>query len=237
MGPILGSLISSALSAIFGIGATVTQNQYNSPRAQRNRLKKAGLPLAYMYQGKVMGQSETPRLSIDPTMGVAQQRKLEQDQPLVDANVKNTEADTYIKDQEGNLKNIDLQFWMEQGKPGKNGVSEPNRTTYLKSLMAEKKTANFMRKQQGAIQQIIRLTEETLFKEGVQPEAKRQALAKIKQQIANMVKQSELMEQLHNIRGWEELINKNFTENMEDKSDLAQGLVHFLMQLFSKARL
>lgn len=237
MGPILGSLIASALSTLFGIGSTVTQNKYNSPRAQRDRLKKAGLPLAYMYQGKVMGQSETPKLSIDPTLGVTQQRKLEQDQPLVDANVENTKSDTYIKDQEGNLKNIDLQFWMEQGKPNKQGISVPNRTSYLKSLMAEKQTANFIRKQEGRIKEIIKMAENELWAEGVQPETKRQVLGKLKQQISNMVKQSELMQQLHNIRGWEELINKNFTENMEDKSDLAQGLVHFLMQLFSKARI
>jgi len=86
--PILGSLLASALQGIFGIGSTMAANKYNSPRAQRNRLKKAGLPLAYMYQGKVMGQSDVPKLSIDPTLGVTQQRKLEQDQPMVDANVK-----------------------------------------------------------------------------------------------------------------------------------------------------
>lgn len=237
MGPIAGALIASALSTLFGIGATVTQNKYNSPKAQRDRLKKAGLPLAYMYQGKVMGQSETPKLSIDPTLGVTQQRKLEQDQPLVDANVRNVDSDTYIKDQEGTLKNIDLQFWMEQGKPNKQGISVPNRTTYLKSLMAEKQTANFLRRQQGRIQEIIKMSEDLLWGEGVQPETKRQNLAKIKQQIANMLKQSELMEQLKNIRGWEELIQQNFRENMENKSDFLQGLVYMLLQIFNKTRL
>lgn len=237
MGPIAGALIAAAISAVFSIGATATQNKYNSPRAQRNRLRKAGLPLAYMYQGKVMGQSESPRLSIDPTLGTTQQRKLEQDQPLVDANVKNVEADTYIKDQEGTLKNIDLQYWMEQGKPNKYGVSVPNRTTYLKSLMAEKQTANFIRRQEGRIREIIKLAENELWAEGVQPEMKRQALAKIRQQIVNMVAQAGLMDQLKRIRGWEELIQSNFTESMEDKSDLAQGLVYLLMNLFSKSRL
>jgi len=237
MGPVAGALIASALSTIFGIGATATQNKYNSPRAMRNRLKKAGLPLAYMYQGKVMGQSETPKLSIDPTLGITQQRKLEQDQPLVDANVRNVDSDTYIKDQEGNLKNIDLQFWMEQGKPNKQGITQPNRTTYLKSLMAEKQTANFIRKQEGRIKEILKFTENTLWGEGVQPETRRQALEKIRQQIKNMVVQSGLMSQLKDIRSLDQLINKNFSENLDNQEDWVQGLVALLMQLFSKARL
>lgn len=235
--PILGAVLASAISAAFSIAATTTQNKYNSPRAQRNRLRKAGLPLAYMYQGKVMGQSESPRLSIDPTLGSTQQSKLQQDQPLVDANIKNIDADTYIKDTEGTLKNIDLQYWMEQGKPNKYGISVPNRTTYLKALVAEKQTANFIRKQEGRIKEILKFTEDQLWGEGVQPEARRQALVKIRQQIGNMIKQSELMDQLKDIRSLEQLINENFSSNLSNKSDFIQGLVALLMQLYAKTRL
>jgi len=53
IGVIGGTLIAAAISALFSIGSTVAQNKYNTPRSMRNRLRKAGLPLAYMYQGNV----------------------------------------------------------------------------------------------------------------------------------------------------------------------------------------
>jgi len=64
-----GTLLAAALKAIFDIGGTITQNQYNSPRAMKQRLRKAGLPLAYMYKGNVSEQSQSPQLSIEPTLG------------------------------------------------------------------------------------------------------------------------------------------------------------------------
>jgi len=64
-----GTLIAAALKALFDIGGTVTQNQFNAPKAQLKRLRKAGLPLSYMYRGNVATQSESPKLSIEPTLG------------------------------------------------------------------------------------------------------------------------------------------------------------------------
>lgn len=235
LGVIGGSLLSSLISTLFGIGATITQNQYNTPRAMRNRLKAAGLPLAYMYQGKVMGQSETPRLSIDPNIGVAQQRKLEQDQPLVNANVSNIQEETVGKKLDNRLKNFDNNFWMTETMV--DGRNTTNRTEYLQSLMAEKATANFIRSQEGRIKELLKFTEEQIFKEGLTVEQKRQGIEKLKQQIKNMIAQEGLMSQLKNIRGFEEVINKSFSENLATKSDFVQGLVGMLMQLFKGIRL
>lgn len=84
MDPILGALAASALSGIFGSVAQARANRYNSPRQQLKRLRQAGLPMAYMYGGRVNVQSDVPRLSIDPTLGAAQQQNLGVKQEQID---------------------------------------------------------------------------------------------------------------------------------------------------------
>jgi len=76
LGVLGGTLLATALKAIFDIGSTVAQNKYNSPRAMRNRLKQAGLPLAYMYRGNVATQNSAPQLSIDPNLGTVETEKV-----------------------------------------------------------------------------------------------------------------------------------------------------------------
>lgn len=77
MTPILGAIIAAAMSGAFSSAGTIMQNKYNSPVSQRRRLRKAGLPLAYMYEGKVNQQSDVPKLSLDPTLGASAQQSLD----------------------------------------------------------------------------------------------------------------------------------------------------------------
>jgi len=77
MTPILGAIIAAAMSGAFSSAGTIMQNKYNSPASQRRRLRKAGLPLAYMYEGKVNQQSDVPKMSLDPTLGASSQQSLD----------------------------------------------------------------------------------------------------------------------------------------------------------------
>jgi len=235
--PILGALLASALSGIFGIGATMAANKYNSPKAQKRRLREAGLPLAYMYQGKVNQQSSVPSLSIDPTFGSSQQNQQKIQRDLADATIPNINADTYLKDTKGTLDNIDLQYWMEQGKPNAKGISKPRREVYNNAILAEKKAESFIRQNEGKLKEIFLGVEQRLFGKGVQVQTKQAELLKIKQQIANLVSQNKLLGQLYDIRELEQMINKSFSNNMDDMSDFEQSLTGLLFQLFSKARL
>lgn len=88
MDPILGALAASALSGIFGSVAQSRANRYNSPKQQLKRLRQAGLPMAYMYEGRVNTQSDVPRLSIDPTLGTSQQANIGVKQEQIDNQLK-----------------------------------------------------------------------------------------------------------------------------------------------------
>jgi len=225
LGPIGGSLLASALQAIFGIGSTIAANKFNSPRAQRNRLKKAGLPLAYMYQGKVLGQSDVPKLSIDPTLGVTQQRKLEQDQPLVDANVKmkGLEAEDLAKD-------IQVKDLIQQGS------DRNNRYRKYAAEIDEKEAAAFLVQHKGRFQKLQADILQVLEGEGVPQETKRQELEKIKQQIINLTKQAGLMSQMKNIRQFEEWINTRLMD-MDSLSDWQQFIVAYISKIFRPVNL
>jgi len=229
--PISGSLIASALSAIFGIGNTVAANKYNSPRAMRNRLRKAGLPLAYMYQGKVMGQSEVPKLSIDPTLGVPQQRKLEQDQPLIDENVG------IAKEKKDNLQKTNQILDQFAGYYRPDGTQWNIRATRILSEIDEKRAAAFLRQNQGKFAELTNKTLEILTDEGIPAEIKRQELQKIKQQLTNLAAQAGLMEQLKNIRSYEEFMNKTFNESIDSLPKWSQAILSWLSKIFRPVNL
>lgn len=225
---IAGSLIASALQAIFGIGATVAQNQYNTPKAQRDRLRKAGLPLAYMYQGKVMGQSEVPKLSIDPTLGAAQQNTYNLEKPVKEQQAKSLKLENEIKD-------LDNQYFQQFGGMHPADDTHPfpyqqkNRWDLLESQQKEASAAAWLKTNEAEIKDLTLKVEKVLFDENVPQDLRRKELEKIKQQLINMGKQAELMGQLKNIRAWEENISKNL-ENIED----LPGWIQFMVSLASK---
>jgi len=57
---------------------------------------------------------------------------------------------------------------------------------------------------------------------------------KIIQQLANLASQDKLLGQMYNIRKIEEVLNNSIGTNIENKSDLEQGFMWAIMQLFSK---
>jgi len=231
LGIVGGSLLSTLLSAIFGIGGTIAQNQYNTPRAMRNRLKKAGLPLAYMYQGKVLGQSEVPKLSIDPTLGVAQLRRLEQEAPLVKEQTKLTgeqAEDAMLNNQ------VKAQF---SGRKQPDGSEWNIRATRMIAEMDEKRAAAFLKNNQARLQKLFGDVQETLNDEDIPAEIKREELKKLRQAITNMGLQAGLMEQMKKIRGYDEFMNETFNESIKNAPAWMQALISWMSKVFRPVNL
>jgi len=207
MPPILGAILSAALSGIFGIGATMAANKYNSPKAQKRRLREAGLPLAYMYQGKVNQQSSVPQLSIDPTLGTL---------PAIQA--KKLKEDTQLADTQEEALSKDIQV----GDIIPEGENKSNR-------LIKKEAEAFLAKYEADIKKIELDVERGAFAEGTSQEMKRQALIKAKQQVENLLAQAGLMEQLKKIRGFEEYLNTSLTQDLKDMPQWIAALLKILL--------
>lgn len=205
IGVLGGTLLATALKALFDIGSTVAQNKYNSPLAQKNRLQKAKLPLAYMYQGKVATQASAPQLSIDPNLGtIGKQQvknlKLQEEDLAKDIQVKDMFSG--IKDAAGN---------------------ELNNRAALKAAEA------FIKSNEAKIKNIEFQVEDKAFAEGITVEKRRQELEKIKQQVQNLLAQAGLMGQLKKIRGFEEMLNSALTEDIKSLPDWVEGFLKIIM--------
>lgn len=235
---VLGALLSSALSGIFNIGGTIAANQYNSPAAQLRRLRKAGLPMSYMYQGRVNTQSDVPKLSIDPTLGVAQQEQLDNQKKLVDAQVPKIKAEKEKLDIANDIQ-AGIRDWLRmQGKKraGHLGPSGSNQEINLEIEQAEKLASSFIKQHEQRLKQLDRIVANTLFSEGVTLDQKRQGLAKVKQEIINMVKQAGLMSQLTEIREFEAFLNSTLTESVTSLPAWAQALTAIILKAVTLKR-
>jgi len=202
-----GTLLAAGLKALFDIGSTVSANKYNAPKAQLKRLRQAGLPLAYMYQGKVATQQNVPELSIDPHLGTlaSQQGK-------------------YIKLQAEDLsKDIQVKDLIAPGQTQSNRYRKAIADADIKGAEA------FIKKYEKELKAIEVEVENTAFKEGIQVEAKRQALEKAKQQIENLLAQAGLMDQLKKIRGFEELLNSSLTQDIESMPQWISSLLKIIL--------
>jgi len=157
-----GTLLASALKALFDVGATLTQNQYNSPKAQLKRLRQAGLPLSYMYQGKVNQQSDTPKLQLEPTLGTLQKIQGEK-----------IAAETTGQTIQNQTEQATQNFLR---KKNKDGIS--NLEVNLRNERDIKKAELFLKQNQGRLIEIDKIVQDTLLSEGVQAEEKRQGLQK-----------------------------------------------------------
>lgn len=209
LGPIGGTLISSALQAIFGIGATIAANKYNSPKSQLKRLRKAGLPQAYMYQGRINQQSDIPKLSIDPQLGVLQKSQ----KRLIDTKQEDLGMDIQVKDIIGE------------------GSNKTNRLRIKEAEVAEAEAVGMIKKHEERLKQIQRLVENTLFSEGVPQDQRRKALEKVKQELKNLVKQEGLMTQLGEIREFDAWLNDTFSDNIKSLPEWAQALTSFFLKI------
>lgn len=231
--PIIGALIASALGGAWSSVQTIFQNQYNSPKSQLRRLRKAGLPLAYMYQGRVNQQSETPKLSIDPDLGTVEQKQLGIQEKLTDEQVNKLKEEIRSLSAQADIDEKTRDWKLNEGRII-DGEARTNLELELDWNRTVKEMDQFLKKNAKDLSDINLEIEQKLNQEGVQVETRRVAKDKIVQQIANMVKQSELMEQLKNIRGVDEQINKVIGDALENGDDWMTILYAGLLKLFSK---
>jgi len=212
LGIIGGTLLASALQAIFGIGSTMAQNAFNSPKAQKRRLREAGLPLSYMYRGNVATQSQSPSLSIDPhlgTLAAVEGRKKTYETQDLGEDIQAKGMMSGIKEEDGTEWNV--------------------RNTLLRSEARKKDAEAFISKYESDLKKIERDVEQKAFSEGTTQEMKRQALEKAKQQIKNLLAQEGLMAQLSKIRGFEEKLNQSLTENLDSMPDWISAVLKMIL--------
>jgi len=225
----LGTLAAAAFKGIWDIGATVFANKYNSPAAQRRRLRKAGLPLAFMYQGRVNTQSDVPRLSIDPTLGQVQKLGLSQQNEVNQANIKKIGAEVVGIAQE-NLKKKGELDWLQT----KNEIGESNQVQLLEIDKSRKEAERFIAEHQRELKQIAVWVENNLFKEDIQIQERKAGLEKVRQQLTNLISQDSLLRQMYDIRKIEQVVNSLIGENLEDGPAWATAIYAMLIKLYSK---
>lgn len=237
MGPIGVSLLISAINGLFGLGSTIASNAYNSPVAQLRRLRKAGLPLSYMYRGNVNQQSQVPQLSIDPQIGF-KQKELENQTKLVKSQSNKLDADTKAIDIQNEIA-AGIRDWLTRkgktgGKYGRfEGETSTNQEINLNIEQDAKIAETFIKEHNQQLKNIQRIVENTLLSEGVQPEERRQGLERIKQQIKNMVAQAGLMKQLSDVRDFEAFLNSTVTDNIRSLPKWGQVLIATILKALS----
>jgi len=127
MDPTIGILQGLAGAIIPGIGAQASaqiqrqwalddwnrMNEYNSPKAQLQRLKDAGLPAAAFFSGGVSSQSDMPRSTqVDPTLGAAQGIQNFMQNRIQQVQMRALEADARSKEADAALKEADAQWFL-----------------------------------------------------------------------------------------------------------------------------
>lgn len=204
IGVLAGTLIAAALSFAINAASTAAQNKYNAPKAMLKRLRKAGLPLAYMYRGGVSTQSDAPKFSIDSDLGTVEAEQVK--------------ASKLQREDLG----LDIQA---KGLPSGieiDGVELNNRA-------AQQRAKSFVDTYEGELKRIEYLVEHGAFKAGVSQSMKQATLDKALQQIKNLLAQAGLMEQLKNIRGFEEQMNKSLTEDLDSMPDWISSLLKIIL--------
>jgi len=225
----LGTLAAAAFKGIFDIFSVGAANRYNSPLAMKRRLRQAGLPLAYMYQGKVAQQSEVPKLSIDPDLGQVEKLGLHQQDTMNQANIKKIGAEVVGITQRNQKEKGELD-WLNKISPEGNTNQEYN----LEIDQSRKLAERFIAEHNSELKQIATWVETNLFADGIQIQERLKNLEKVKQQIINMIAQSKLMGQLFDIRKVEQTVNEMIGRKLQDSGDFATGLYAVLIKLFSK---
>jgi len=219
LGILGGTLLATALKALFDTGSTIAGNKYNAPKAQLKRLRKAGLPLSYMYEGKVATQSETPKLSIDPTFGT-----------LPQAQGKKLKADTLIAEETGdNLQKENQIKGLMSGIIQPDGTEWNNRGTKMLAERDQAVAEKFIKEHEAGLRKIELFVEQNAFDKGIPQQMKQEALNKASQMVKNLLAQEGLMGQLQKIRGFEEQMNDALTKDLESLPDWISSLLKIIL--------
>jgi len=246
--PITASILAAGIKGVFDIGGTIAQNRYNRTAAMKRRLREAGLPLAYMYQGRVAEQSQVPELSIDPDLGSVEKEQLSiskgqlsETQRMNEQQLKNLSEQLQNLQMDNQILRGELNWKLNQGETFKDKSGQTYSRTNQEILLDNEKSISnsitWLRENEAKFKQILLDVEDAFYKEGGQLQLKREELSRIKQQIVNLVSQDKLLGQMHSIRSIEEELNKALSEGIKDEDDLTKGIIYFLMKLFDKTRL
>lgn len=282
MGPVLAALAAAAFKGIFDWTSQGIANRYNSPMMQRRRLRKAGLPLAYMYQGRVNQQSDVPKLSIDPFLGTVAQKQLGLGQQKVDISQEQLKialeqlginweklkvdqgkldvskgqlgvskellelreklTDEQILKLAQEIRQLSAQAGIKEGeakwlsKIGETGVTKQEENLQIAQDTA--KADLFIKQNEGALRDLSRQLEQTMFEEGITQEQRRQELQKTLQQINNMKWQGNVMSQLIDIRALDAQINETIGRLLDEtegtEGDVLTAVYMLLLKLLEK---
>jgi len=240
MDPILGAILSAAFGGIFSSAQTMAANKYNSPKSQLRRLREAGLPQAFLYSGRVNTQSEVPSLSIDPDLGSVERENIGISKGQLGETTRMNEeeirkiAEEIRKLALGNDITQGLLNWNKEGGMNEVGDFRNNQQMMLDSELSLKKTQDYLQENALKLSNMLNDVEQEWFSKGGPIQVKGLERDKIIQQLANLASQDKLLGQMYSIRKIEEVLNNSIGKNIEKKSDIEQGLMWGLMQLFSK---
>lgn len=106
--PVVGAVGAAFLQRKWALKDLERQNAYNHPRAQKERLRQAGLPLATMFGGQGGSTSEQPQnTQVDPSLGTAkglesfyQNRMQTKQQQLMDEQMSQIASSKALTDQQ-----------------------------------------------------------------------------------------------------------------------------------------
>lgn len=231
------SVVAPGIGAALGLGAAAIQrkwalrdwerqNEYNSPVAQVQRNKEAGLPLAAMFGGSGGSTSSDVRgTPVDPTLGVAQgmqnyfQNRLQKKQiELLDAQIDKTNVEAYNIGEDYNRKKVENQWFFSE-------VDDPNLvdTNMFRGLNNERKMkeANrFIQEHEQRIREIEKEVKNDLHSTGTLSEQTRNQVGI----LANQVKLSGF--QVNNA-----LIEQKLLESLnKDGLTVGEAFIHSIMK-------
>lgn len=230
MSLILAALAASALSGIFGGVAKARQNRFNNPTQQLKRLRKAGLPLSYMYGGKVATQNSSQELEIDPYLGQSEEISKHNETQITDANLALLGEELNIKKSDTEHRKQEDAYDFDAGlnippkADGTGGFAGTNKEYKMKLKRDKLEAETFIKENEAKLKNILANVEQDLFNNKIQIETREQNLEKIKEQI-------KLMGQLGKIRQFEELWKETMGDALSGARSFMSGLYSFFVKI------
>lgn len=223
--PIVGAILAAAISAVFSSVAQARANRYNEPASQLKRLRKAGLPLAYMYKGGVNQQSGVPSLSIDPDLGFSEKQKLDIDRQVADAQLEGMKYDNEFKKA--------FAQW---------GQLFPDQTTgdvtnWFSQFEAKKKAeqaAAIIKENEARLKELEKQWAEIMDNEDIPVGLKRQELERIAAQTKQILAAAGLMEQSKDTREFDQWLNNQLEDAMKSMTPFQQTFMAIIYKAIVK---
>lgn len=223
--PIVGAILAAAISAVFSSVAQARANRYNEPASQLRRLRKAGLPLAYMYKGGVNQQSNVPSLSIDPDLGFSEKKKLDIDRELADKQIEGMKYDN-------EFKKVYAQ-WGQMFPDQSSGDS----INWFQQFEAKKKAeiaAAVIKENEQRLKELEKKWAEIMDNEDIPVETKRKEMDRIGAQTKQILAAAGLMEQSKDSREFDLWLNNQLESAMKSLSPWQQTFMAIMYKALVK---